>query len=159
MARKSALIYVLDNDGKLVDAFIKCETAADPAPTTVELEIARIVKEHREMKAELEAVNNGYTVIGLLMDMQRACPFGCMTFIYIETKDRDPVVFRWEFKLKGERCFIEKRIQWLDLQKSRSKGRIYHNDVTEKIKAFAAKGWDEKATAPESQAVSGKSNQ
>ena len=136
MAGRTALGYVLDDDGKLVDAFIQCDTAADPAPTAVELEIVRIVKEHREMKAELEAVNNGHTVIGLLMDMQRACPFGCMTAIYIETKDRDPVVFRWEFKVKGERYAVENRISWLELQ--RSKVQIDYRGVTEKIKAAAA---------------------
>ena len=53
MANKTALGYVLDNDGKLIDAFIQCETATDPQPTAVELEIVRIVKEHRELKAEI----------------------------------------------------------------------------------------------------------
>ena len=136
MGKKTALGYVLDDDGTLIDAFIQCDTTAAPAPTVVELEIVRIVKEHRELKAEMEAAKNGYQIISILMDMQRACPVGCMTAIHIETKDRDPVVFSWEFKVKGKRYVVEKRISWIELQYSR--GTIDHREVTEKIKATAA---------------------
>jgi len=58
MAAKTALGYVLDDDGKLIDAFIQCNTAADPAPTAVELEIVRIVKENRELRSELDRMKD-----------------------------------------------------------------------------------------------------
>jgi len=54
MASKTALGYVLDDDGKLVDAFIQAPMDSDPAPTPVEIEIVRIVKEHRELRSEKE---------------------------------------------------------------------------------------------------------
>lgn len=87
------------------------------------------------IQAELEAAKNGYPIISLLMDMQRACPIGCRTSIYIETEARDPVVFRWDFKVKGKIYSIETRISWLDLQAI--KGQVPYGLVTEKIKAAA----------------------
>lgn len=92
----------------------------------------------KQLEAELEAAKNGYQVISLLMDMQRACPVACKTSIHIETEDRDPVVFRWEYKMKGQRMSIEIRISWLELRSIR--GKIYFDDVNEQIKASTKKG-------------------
>ena len=58
MGKKTALGYVLDDDGTLIDAFIQCDTTAAPQPTAVEKEIVRIVKEHREIRSEM--LKNGY---------------------------------------------------------------------------------------------------
>ena len=93
----------------------------------------RLEQENQELKAEIEAVKNGYEAIGLLMDMQRACPVDCRTSISIDTFNRDPVVFRWEYKNRGQRMCIVNNISWLELQRTR--GKIYFDGVTEKIKA------------------------
>lgn len=73
MANKTALGYVLDDDGKLIDAFIQATGALDPAPTQVELEIVRIVKEHRVMKAEL--LKNGYNLTWHVCSTDKIRPY------------------------------------------------------------------------------------
>lgn len=233
MAANTAIRYVLDESGKLVDALIQSKTASDPAPTSVEKEIVRIVKEHREQKAEISAIEshlemlidkeelsrigadkilkrdlsqrlmrvfagyeelsaekkeltekyqeyttgkakhyhdvwcnvsreepmgyegcsctigkkvkalqaeldnikekgNAWEVIGLLMDMQRACPVGCRTLISMETIARDPVVFRWEYKKKGGIYSINMPVSWIELRKN--KRPINFKEVAEKIR-------------------------
>lgn len=136
MASKTALGYVLDDNGTLVDAFIQATGAADPAPTAVEKEIVRIVKEHREHKAEKEAKEDsakGNLIITLLMDMQRACPVACRTSISIVTKNRGLIVLYWEYTVKKQRRCVENRISWIELQRV-GNGRICFDEVTERIR-------------------------
>ena len=56
MSGRTALGYVLDDNGKLVDAFIQATMGSDPAPTPVELGIVAIVKENRELRADNAAI-------------------------------------------------------------------------------------------------------
>lgn len=57
MARESPLIYIMENK-KLIDIQIICESATSPLPTPTELEIYRIVKEHRRLRNALEGIRD-----------------------------------------------------------------------------------------------------
>jgi len=72
-------------------------------------------------------------IISLLMDMQRACPVNCYTSISMETLSRDPIIFRWEYKIKKKRYVITNAISWLELQ-SRNQNSICFDKITAKIK-------------------------
>lgn len=61
--KESALIYIIEGS-KLVGLEVQQPTATHPAPTPTELELVRIFKEHKKMKATIDDI--AYLTLHLL---------------------------------------------------------------------------------------------
>ena len=127
MAGRTALRYVLDDDGKLVDAFIQAPMGSDPAPTAVEIEIVRIVKENRELKAEV--IKNGYNLIWHVCRNGKIRPYSPLVCSCCLPSDKV-----WKFnpldEIKGKDDLLKKSLSMLRHYFNRH-GTLYEYTPTE----------------------------